>query len=172
MQDDDPSVYVEAPNEDSISVHIVEGLPIEKTIEGVKFRFKEVIVEVPENIVNTGTIYIGFRPVTCFYGSKLPFIMSYVHTWQWIGSGTINAILTLSALIPASSPLGALILSGTINLAASELGPYVYESHEWMKSKSFNKISITPSDYPERRSPIPPCFNGICPTGISEGNVR
>ena len=70
MQDDDPSVYVEAPNGDSISVHIVEGLSIEKRIEGVKFRFKEVIVEVPENIVNTGTIYIGFRLATCFYGSN------------------------------------------------------------------------------------------------------
>ncbi|WP_297536551.1 hypothetical protein [Thermococcus sp.] len=171
MQDDKPSVYVEAPNEDAISVQ-VPNILIEKKVGRTAFRFREVIIEVPENLVNEGTIYVGFTPITKFYGSKLPFIMAYIHTWQWIGSGTLTALLTLSALFPPSSPLGSLILTGTINLAVYELGPSVVEPHEWMKSTSFNKISITPSDYPERTSPQPPCFKGICPVNLYGGNAK
>ncbi|WP_157626235.1 hypothetical protein [Thermococcus zilligii] len=180
FQDDNPTVYVDVNPEKQDKVRVIqdgEGFPIiEKTIGGIKYRMKRVVVSIPENSIFAGTIYLEVRPKAEFDGVTFPVVVSYVHTWSWAAFASVVVGTAVSGMarifFPELSPLGAIALDVFTSFLSYEVAGLLPTDNYWLSSRMFN-IEVSYSAYPEKQYPpsSPPCVRGICPTNIISGQL-
>jgi len=175
---DNPTVYVDVNPEYKDKVKIIkdgDGFPmIEKTIGGISYRLKRIVVSIPENDIHGGTIYVGVTPKAQFDGVTFPVVMSYLHTWSWAAFASVAVGTVISGIayivFPELSPLGAIVVNAFTSFTSYEVMGRLPTDKYWIVSRMFN-IEVSYNAYPEKQyhPPLPPCVHGICPTNITPG---